>query len=132
MSGSISDNLVNTWATINLTNTWTTTASWAYVLWNLDYKVWNINFYKLEINWESFKNETDSWNKDYIFSYLITPDTTFHQIAGEYRNESWKNETIIYGKFYNRANTDVKWLISESWALDIWLENWITLTWSLY
>ena len=124
----LTGNLLST----NWVNTGATIGSWAYILWDLEYKVWNLNFFKLQINWDNFKIETDSWDKDYIFSYLITPDIIFHQIAGEYKNESWRNEAVIYGKFYNRADTDAKWLISESWSLNIWLENNQVLTWSLY
>ena len=124
--------LIGNLLTSNWVNTGSTINSGSYILSDLKYKVWSLNFYKLKIKWEDFQIETESWDKDYIFSYLKTPDTTFYEIAWEVKNESWKNEAIIYWKYYNRANTDAKWLISESWAIDIWLKNWDTLTWSLY
>ena len=118
MSGSLfTENAVNTGATIG---------SGAYVLWNLNYKVWNINFFKLKIKGNDWKNETSSWAQDYIFATLKYKNWTFYQVAAEV---NW--EAIIYWKYYNRANTDAKWLISEKW-FDIWLQNWDSLTWSLY
>ena len=124
----LTGNLLST----NWVNTGATIGSGTYILWDLKYKVWNLNFFKLKINWEWFTIEKDGLNKNYIFSYLKTPNTIYYQIAWEFQNESWKNEAVIYWKYYNIANSDAKWLISESWALDIWLKNNQVLTWSLY
>lgn len=115
----------------NWVNTGSTTNSWKYILWNLNYKVWNLNFYTLWLKWDNFKIETNSWTKDYIFSYVKTPDIIFYEIAGQTKNVVQKNTVIIHWNYYSIASSDAKWLISEK-GFDIWLKNWESLTWSLY
>lgn len=114
----------------NWVNRSLTIGSWTYILWNLDYKVWKLNFYKIKTKWDDFKVKTNSWNLNYIFATLKFPGKVYHQIAWQFKNESWLNEVVIYWKFYSNW-PDTKWLISEK-GFDIWLENWETLTWSLY
>ncbi len=122
MSGSlITDNWVNTWSTV-------TVGSGAYILADLKYKVWELNFFKLKMKWDDFKNEK---KQKYLFWYIKTPDKLYYQIASEIKNESWKNEIILYWRYSQIATTDARWLISEKW-FDIWLENWDSLTGSLY
>ena len=131
MWNDINDFITGSLIAENWVNTGSTISSWAYILWDLNYKVWNINFFKLKLSWKNFKIETNSWKTDYIFSTLKTPDTIFYQIAWEIKNESWKNEVIIYWKYFNKTDSDAKWLISEKWY-DIWLKNNQVMTWSLY
>jgi prepilin-type N-terminal cleavage/methylation domain-containing protein len=126
------DSLVSNYkTTINGVNTGSTIMSWAYVLWNLKYEVWSFDFTKLSINWSDFVYE-DQWIKrDYIFAYTKTPSKLLYEFAWQIYNAAWKYDVVIAGNYYSVASSDTKWLISENWY-DIWLQNWQTLTWSLY
>lgn len=126
------DNIISNNKTItNWVNTWKTVSSGAYILWNLKYEVGTFNFEKLKINGSDFVYD-DSWiDRDYIFWYTKTPEALYYEFAGQTLNNSWKYNIIISWNYSNFWSWDSLGLISENWY-DLWLQNWDTLTWSLY
>ena len=126
------DNLVlNDRTSINWVNETLTVSSGAYVLSALTYEVWTFDFGKMKINWSDFVYD-DKWDKrEYMFGYVKTPVKLFYEFAGQVMNQAWKYDVIISWNYFDISSTDTKWLISENWE-NIWLENWNTLTWSLY
>jgi len=126
------DNIVlNDRTIINWVNTWATISSGAYILWSVKYEIWTFNFKKLKINWSDFVYD-DSWiDRDYIFWYVKTPKKLYYEFIWQTLNQAWKYNVIIAWNYSNFWSSDSLGLISENW-FNIWLQNWDTLTWSLY
>ena len=126
------ENLVlNNKKIINWVNTWTTIDAWKYILWNLTYEVWTFDYKKLRENWSNYLYNDSGELKEFIFWYVRTPKKLYYEFAWQVKNDAWDYEVLISWNYYETSETDALWLISES-SSTLWLQNWYTLTWSLY
>ena len=127
----IDDLVLNDKTSINWVNTGATVSSWAYILGDLKYEVGTFDFKKFKQNWDDFVYSDGELDRAYIFWYVKCLDWLFYQFWAQIKNQAWNYRAVIVWNYDNFWTSDTLWLISENWY-DIWIKDWITLTWSLY